>query len=110
MKLCKTTVTFFTNLAHFCDSTIFLLKVWDEQGKSSKDSVSINVHEDPRRLDVVEAVLNEQVTALTSARLDLFAQKIKLLLSDTSSEDKSEDDSPYHVKVIDVSSRPHSGT
>ena len=85
--------------------------MWDDQGKSSEDSVSINVHEDPNHLDVVEAVLTEQVTALTTARLDLFTQKIKLLLSDETEEATGAggNDSPYHVKILDVSSRPHSG-
>ena len=73
--------------------------------------MSINVHEDRNHLDVIEAVLNEQVTALTTARLDLFTQKIKLLLSDETEAGTGAGgtDSPYHVKILQVSSRPHSG-
>lgn len=54
--------------------------MWDEQGKSSTDKVSIKVKENPDHANVIQAVLNVALTDLTQNRLDGFCQSLSLLL------------------------------
>ena len=63
--------------------------------------------------------LDWQMTSLTVARLDLFSQKIRLLLSDGETAGSGDGsgtgtgsgsgDSPYHVNILGVTPRHHSG-
>ncbi|KAL5280452.1 KIAA0319L family protein [Megaselia abdita] len=61
---------------------VFKLTVWDEQGLSSSDTVSVIVRQDPHLMDLVEITLPNGVSSLTQAELDSLKQKIVLLLGD----------------------------
>lgn len=75
----------------------FDLKVWDDQGKSATDSISINVKENPNHRNVVQIVLDINITALTQDRLDGFRQSLNLMLrNDTTTAD---------VKVLNILSQ-----
>ena len=57
-----------------------MFQVWDEQGKSSVDKVTIKVKESPEHANIIQAVLNVELTDLTQNRLDGFCQSLSLLL------------------------------
>ena len=65
---------------------IFNLKVWDDQGKSSQDSISILVKEDPNKRHVIQAVLEYNMTSLTQSHVEDFCQSINLLLRSENSK------------------------
>ncbi len=72
---------------------LIVLQVWDDQGKSSSDSVSFTVKESPDRLNVIEAVFNEGISSFTSSQLESACQAIPLLLHASGN---------YKVKVLDI--------
>lgn len=83
--------------------------MWDDQGKSSKASTSLTVQENPTRLNVVEAVLNEQIHTLTQTRIDSLKQSIGLLLRSSAKGETDENaESPIHVNILDILSQRHS--
>ncbi|XP_059086582.1 dyslexia-associated protein KIAA0319-like protein [Tigriopus californicus] len=52
----------------------FELQVWDEQGKSSSDSVTLTVKENPEKKNVVQAVFNADIASLTQTQLSNLIQ------------------------------------
>ena len=74
--------------------------MWDEQGKSSTDKVSIKVRENPEHANVVQAVLNVELTDLTQNRLDGFCQSLSLLLRN---------DGQASVRVINMMQQKDTG-
>ena len=66
---------------------IFNLKVWDDQGKSSEDAISITVKENPNKKHIIQAVLEYNITSLTQSHVDDFVQSINLLLRRENSHD-----------------------
>lgn len=61
---------------------VFKLTVSDEQGLTSSDTVSINVHADPMLMYLVQMTLPMSLTVLTKSELDSTVQKLQLLLGD----------------------------
>lgn len=61
---------------------VFRLKVMDEQGSSSEDTVSVIVKPDPLRLQLVELTLNIGGEQLTKSQEDSLRLKLSLLLKD----------------------------
>uniref|UniRef100_A0A0K2TVX1 Dyslexiaassociated protein KIAA0319like proteinlike [Bombus impatiens] n=1 Tax=Lepeophtheirus salmonis TaxID=72036 RepID=A0A0K2TVX1_LEPSM len=57
---------------------IFRLKVTDDQGKTSEDSISIIVQDNPHKKEILQLILNENLDALTSSLLDRILERIKL--------------------------------
>ena len=85
-------------------------QVWDEQGKSSKASTTLTVQENPEKLNIVEAVLNEKIGTLTQTRVDSMKQSIGLLLRSSAKNEIGENvESPIHVNIIDIFPQRHSG-
>ena len=85
--------------------------MWDEQGKSSKASTTLTVQENPDKLNIVEAVLNEKIGTLTKARIDSLKQSIGLLLR-SSAKKETEDinvEPPLQVKIIEIFPQRHTG-
>ncbi|CAD6999550.1 dyslexia-associated protein KIAA0319-like protein [Ceratitis capitata] len=76
----KRPVLILTNLVH--GRYVFKLTVYDEQGLSSSDTVSIIVHADPLLLNLVQLTLPMGPSVLTQSELNLIVQKIGLLLGD----------------------------
>ncbi len=68
-------------------------QVWDDQGKTSTDTVSFRVHENPNRLNVIQAILNEPVEDLTHAKLNTVVQTLELFLHTSGS---------YKVKILNL--------
>ena len=69
------------------------------------------MQENPEKLNVVEAVLNEKMSTLTQSRLDSLTQKIGLLLrSSAKTEIDDSVESPIHVKVFEIFPQRHTGT
>ena len=79
---------------------LFLFQVWDEQGKSSTDKVSIKVRENPEHVNVIQAVLNVELTDLTQNRLDGFCQSLSLLLRN---------DGRASVRILNMSPQKDTG-
>ena len=75
---------------------IFNLKVWDDQGKSSSDSVSITVQENPNRKHVIRAILDINITSLTQSHMKDFQQGVSLLIK--SDDNKLEP----NVKILNI--------
>ena len=73
---------------------IFNLKVWDDQGMSSQDSIQIHVKDNPSKLHVIEAALEVNLTSLTQEQVKDFSQGIGLLLKT--------DDSESRVKILNI--------
>lgn len=67
---------------------IFNLKVWDEQGKSSEDAVSIHVKDNPNKKHVIQAILEVNLTSLTQNQVLDFSQGVSLLLKTDENEPK----------------------
>ena len=85
------------------------LQVWDDQGKSSKATASLTVHDNPNRLNIVEAVLNEQIHILTQTRIDSLTQSIGLLLRMSAKGETDENvESPIHVHILGIIPQRHS--
>lgn len=61
---------------------VFKLTVYDEQGLSSSDTVSIMVHPDPLLLNLVQLTIPMGPSVLKQSELNLIVQKIGLLLGD----------------------------
>lgn len=61
---------------------VFRLKVTDEQGSSSEDTVSVIVKPDPLRFQLVELTLNIVGEQLTKSQEDSLRLKLSLLLKD----------------------------
>eukprot|EP00095_Tigriopus_kingsejongensis_P001489 maker-scaffold124_size330879-snap-gene-1.31 protein:Tk01489 transcript:maker-scaffold124_size330879-snap-gene-1.31-mRNA-1 annotation:"hypothetical protein L798_13730" len=71
----------------------FKLQVWDEQGKSSTDSVTVTVKENPEMRNVVQGVFNADVSSLTQSEMDNLQQGLSLLLHSSGE---------YKVKILDL--------
>ncbi|XP_053957907.1 dyslexia-associated protein KIAA0319-like protein [Anastrepha ludens] len=76
----KQPVMILTNLVH--GRYVFKLTVYDEQGLSSSDVVSIIVHPDPLLMNLVQLTLPMGPSVLTQSELNSIVQKIGLLLGD----------------------------
>uniref|UniRef100_A0A034WJP2 Dyslexia-associated protein KIAA0319-like protein n=1 Tax=Bactrocera dorsalis TaxID=27457 RepID=A0A034WJP2_BACDO len=76
----KRPVMILTNLVH--GRYVFKLTVYDEQGLSSSDTVSIIVHPDPLLLNLVQLTIPMGPSVLKQSELNLIVQKIGLLLGD----------------------------
>ena len=76
---------------------IFNLKVWDDQGKSSKeDSVTITVQENPHKKHVIQAILDINITDLKQSHMNDFVEGVKLLI-------KSDDDRVEpNIKILNI--------
>lgn len=61
---------------------VFELTVTDDQGESSRDTVSVQVKPDPLEMNLMELTLNIPVATFTQGQLDSLVQKITLLLKD----------------------------
>ncbi|ALC43405.1 CG7565 [Drosophila busckii] len=61
---------------------VFKLTVSDEQGLSSTDTVSINVHADPLLPYLLQVTLPMGISVLTQSEVDSIVQKLQLLLGD----------------------------
>ena len=57
----------------------FNLQVWDEQGLTSNKSVQVTVSQDPDRLNIVEIVLNKNLSHFTQAQKQNVLGRIQLL-------------------------------
>jgi len=73
---------------------IFNLKIWDDQGKSSEDAISIHVKDNPQKKNVIQAVLEANMTSLTQNQVLHFSQGVNLLLKTDESEPK--------VKILNI--------
>ena len=78
---------------------ITCFQVWDDQGKTSTDVVAVTVRDNPEKLNVIQAIFNEDLSALTKSRLDTIIQALGLILSSTGK---------YQVVVIDLFAQPDS--
>ena len=54
--------------------------MWDDQGKSGKDTATVTVKKNPEERNVIRAVFNQDVDLLTKARLDGIVSSMSLLL------------------------------
>ncbi|XP_012263450.2 dyslexia-associated protein KIAA0319-like protein [Athalia rosae] len=61
---------------------VFSLKVTDDQGLNSEDTVSVIVKPDPHLLNLVELTLNVEVRLLTKSQKDSLIVKLQMLLHD----------------------------
>uniref|UniRef100_A0A0A1WK70 Dyslexia-associated protein KIAA0319-like protein n=1 Tax=Zeugodacus cucurbitae TaxID=28588 RepID=A0A0A1WK70_ZEUCU len=61
---------------------VFKLTVYDEQGLTSNDVVSVIVHQDPLLLHLVQLTIPMGPSVLKQSELNLIVQKIGLLLGD----------------------------
>lgn len=61
---------------------VFELSVTDDQGESDRDTVSVQVKQDPLEMNLMELTLYIQVSTFTQGQLDSLVQKMTLLLKD----------------------------
>lgn len=61
---------------------VFKLTVSDDQGLTSSDTVSVNVHPDPMLMHLVQMTLPMGMSVLAQSELDSVVQKLQLLLGD----------------------------
>ncbi|XP_041982095.1 dyslexia-associated protein KIAA0319 [Aricia agestis] len=61
---------------------VFELTVTDDQGESSRDTVSVQVKPDPLDMKMLEMTLNIPISTFTKGQLDSLVQKMTLLLKD----------------------------
>lgn len=61
---------------------VFKLTVYDAQGLTGQDTVSIIVHADPMLMNLVELTFTISVSVLTQSEIESLTQKLKLLLGD----------------------------
>ncbi|XP_047493120.1 dyslexia-associated protein KIAA0319-like protein isoform X2 [Penaeus chinensis] len=80
---------------------IWKLTVWDDQGASSTDTVSIIVKSSPHELDEVEVVVGGDIGALSYSQLSTLLQKLELFLHTG--------DRVVSIKLISLTGLPHSG-
>nr|XP_027218002.1 dyslexia-associated protein KIAA0319-like protein isoform X1 [Penaeus vannamei] len=80
---------------------IWKLTVWDDQGASSSDTVSIIVKSSPHELDEVEVVVGGDIGALSYSQLSTLLQKLELFLHTG--------DRVVSIKLISLTGLPHSG-
>jgi len=59
---------------------VFNLQVWDAQGKTSQDSVSIIVEKDPDLLSVVELVVGEDITKITHKQVMDMLERLRVVI------------------------------
>ena len=71
----------------------FELQVWDEQGKTSTDSVTFTVKDNPHRKNVIRAVFNEDIGLLKEERVEAIKQSLGLLLNNRGK---------YRIDVLDI--------
>lgn len=77
---------------------VFRLKVMDDQGLSSEDTVSVIVKPDPQLLYLVELTLNIGASMLTVSQKDSLVVKLQMLLRDEAS-----------IVVRSLRAEPHTG-
>ncbi|XP_008555762.1 dyslexia-associated protein KIAA0319-like protein [Microplitis demolitor] len=77
---------------------VFKLKVTDDQGLSSEDTVSVIVKSDPQLLHLVELTLNIGAHLLTESQKNSLVVKLQMLLRDEAS-----------IVVRDLKPEPHTG-
>lgn len=70
---------------------VFSLSVWDDQGLTSSDTVSINVKPDPNRRNLVQLTLNIPASILTFGKISSMEQKLGFLLGET-----------YNINISDI--------
>ncbi|XP_071547439.1 dyslexia-associated protein KIAA0319-like protein [Panulirus ornatus] len=80
---------------------VWKLTVWDDQGASSSDTVSIIVKEERHHMDEVEVVVGGDIGALTYSQLSTLLQKLELFLHTT--------ESIVTIHLISLTGLPHSG-
>ncbi|KAJ2945644.1 hypothetical protein O0L34_g471 [Tuta absoluta] len=61
---------------------VFELTVWDDQGSSDRDTVSVQVKPNPAEVNLLEITLNIPIWTFTQTQLDSLVQKMTLLLKD----------------------------
>lgn len=76
---------------------MFKLTVYDGQGLSASDTVSIIVRPDPLLMSLVEVTITTEATVLTAAELDSIEQKLTLLIGDNMAK--------LHVRELKVEPR-----
>ncbi|XP_053672289.1 dyslexia-associated protein KIAA0319-like protein [Anopheles nili] len=76
---------------------VFKLTVYDGQGLSASDTVSIIVRPDPLLMSLVEVTITTEATVLTAAELDSIEQKLTLLIGDNMAK--------LHVRELKVEPR-----
>lgn len=76
----KQPVMILTNLVN--GRYVFKLTVSDDQGLTSSDTVSVNVHPDPMLMHLVQMTLPMGMSVLAQSELDSVVQKLQLLLGD----------------------------
>ncbi|XP_015434553.1 PREDICTED: dyslexia-associated protein KIAA0319 isoform X2 [Dufourea novaeangliae] len=77
---------------------VFRLKVMDDQGLSSEDTVSVIVKPDPQLLHLVELTLNIGANMLTVSQKNSLVVKLQMLLRDEAS-----------IVVRNLRAEPHTG-
>ncbi|XP_032664375.1 dyslexia-associated protein KIAA0319-like protein [Odontomachus brunneus] len=77
---------------------VFRLKVTDDQGLSSEDTVSVIVKPDPQLLHLVELTLNIGASMLTVSQKNSLVLKLQMLLRDEAS-----------IVVRNLRAEPHTG-
>ncbi|KFB46235.1 AGAP008639-PA-like protein [Anopheles sinensis] len=76
---------------------VFKLTVYDGQGLSASDTVSIIVRPDPLLMNLVEVTITTEATVLTATELDSIEQKLTLLIGDNLAK--------LHVRELKVEPR-----
>ncbi|KAL7646277.1 UNVERIFIED_CONTAM: hypothetical protein RMT77_003186 [Armadillidium vulgare] len=80
---------------------VWNLTVWDDQGTSSSDSVSIIVKEGPNHLDEVEIVVGVSIETLGISQLNILFEKLELLLHNSTSY--------MNFKLLSINGQPMAG-
>lgn len=80
---------------------VWKLTVWDAQGASDSDSVSIIVKEGPHHLDEVEVVFGAEISSLSNSQLATLVQKLELFLD---TQEKH-----VEIKLLSFDGTPHAG-
>ncbi|MPC49718.1 Dyslexia-associated protein KIAA0319-like protein [Portunus trituberculatus] len=80
---------------------VWRLTVWDDQGASSSDTVSIIINEGPHHLDEVTVVVGADLGTLSILQLSTLLQKMELFLHSA--------DRVVTIHLISLTGLPHSG-
>ncbi|KAK8381835.1 hypothetical protein O3P69_015097 [Scylla paramamosain] len=80
---------------------VWRLTVWDDQGASSSDTVSIIVNKGPHHLDEVTVVVGADLGTLSTLQLSTLLQKMELFLHTA--------DRVVTIHLISLTGLPHSG-